>query len=67
MATASVNSKRRARIASAIRQELDRQAHESSSRVDVEALAMAIEAILDTPAPPAEGQHPEDLNATNDG
>lgn len=67
MVTASHNFERRARIAAAIGRELDRQAHQSSSRIDIEALAMAIEAVLDMPVPPAEGEHPQDLNATNDG
>lgn len=67
MVTASHNLERRARIAAAISRELDRQAHQNSSRIDVEAMAMAIDAVLDAPVPPTEGQHPQDLNATNDG
>jgi hypothetical protein len=35
-------------------------------RVDVEALASAIEEALDPPPPANEGKHPDELNATND-
>ena len=59
-------SDRRQAIATAIAAELERQAQAGAPRVDIEALASAIEAALD-PAPPAsEGKHPDELNATND-
>lgn len=57
---------RRQAIATAISAELERQALAGAARVDVEALAGAIEEAL-APAPPAnEGRHPDELNATND-
>ena len=57
---------RRQAIATAIAAELERQALAGAARVDVEALASAIDEALD-PAPPAnEGRHPDELNATND-
>jgi hypothetical protein len=57
---------RRQAIATAISAELERQALAGKARVDVEALASAIDIALD-PAPPAsEGKHPDELNATND-
>ena len=57
---------RRQAIATAISAELERQALAGAARIDVEALASAIDIALD-PAPPAsEGKHPDELNATND-
>lgn len=57
---------RRQAIVTAISAELERQASAGAVRVDVEALASAIDEALD-PAPPAsEGRHPDELNATND-
>jgi hypothetical protein len=61
-------------IAEVISDELDRQAHQGANRIDVPALAEAIEdAISDEnhePAgkgePPQEGKRPDDLNSTND-
>jgi hypothetical protein len=65
METADVTDRRQA-IATAISAELERQALAGAARVDVEALAGAIEEALD-PRPPAnEGRHPDELNATND-
>nr|WP_295891348.1 hypothetical protein [uncultured Devosia sp.] len=65
METADQTDRRQA-IATAISAELERQALAGAARVDVEALASAIEEALD-PAPPAsEGKHPDELNATND-
>jgi hypothetical protein len=65
METADVTDRRQA-IATAISAELERQALAGAARVDVEALAGAIEEALD-PGPPAnEGRHPDELNATND-
>ena len=51
-------------IATAITAELERQARDGAVRIDVEALAAAIDKALDPPAD--EGTRPEDLNATND-
>lgn len=53
-------------IVTALTAELERQAQSGASRIDVEALAAAVDEALD-PAPPAsEGRHPSELNATND-
>ena len=57
---------RRQAIATALSAELERQAMAGAARIDVEALAAAVEEALD-PAPPAsEGRRPSELNATND-
>ena len=58
---------RRQAIATAITAELERQAKDGAQRVDVEALAEAIDIALDPVPPISEGTRPEDLNATNDG
>ena len=53
-------------ITTALAAEIERQAQSGASRIDVEALASAVELALD-PAPPAsEGKRPSELNATND-
>lgn len=57
---------RRDTITTAITAELDRQARDGAPRVDIDALAEAIEVALDTPGPADEGRHPDELNATND-
>jgi len=57
---------RRQAIATAIRAELERQALAGAPRVDVDALATAIDEALDPPPPASEGRHPAELNATND-
>ncbi len=57
---------RRQIIATAIAAELKRQADAGSSRVDVDAMAGAVDAALDPPAPVTEGRSPDQLNATND-
>jgi len=74
--TSSGGAERHEHIVEVISSELDRQAHDGANRIDVPALAEAIEQVLEedgtaapTPAedaPPAEGKHPDDLNATND-
>jgi hypothetical protein len=65
MEMADVTDRRQA-IATAISAELERQAMAGAARIDVEALAAAVEEALD-PAPPAnEGKRPSELNATND-
>jgi len=67
---------RRETIAEVISSELDRQAHDGAIRVDVPALAEAIDVAiagdLDAPgsegeAPLDEGKRPDELNANNDG
>ncbi|MBJ3785948.1 hypothetical protein [Devosia sediminis] len=67
METASDHtSQRRQAIVTALTAELERQAQSGASRIDVEALATAVDGALD-PAPPAsEGKRPSELNATND-
>ena len=57
---------RRETIATVISAELERQARDGAIRVDVDALADAIEAAIGGPADIAEGRHPDELNATND-
>jgi hypothetical protein len=57
---------RRQAIATAISAELERQAMAGAGRVDVEALATAIDEALDPVAPASEGKRPDELNATND-
>lgn len=57
---------RRQAIATAITAELERQARQGAPRVDVEALAAAIDEALDPSPPASEGKHPDELNATND-
>ena len=61
---------RRRTIASVIAAELERQAIVGAMRVDINALATAIDTALHAGTSvntfPAEGKHPEDLNATND-
>lgn len=61
---------RRERIEAVIVAELERQAAAGAARIDVAAMAAAIEAALvaGEPAEPAldDGRRPEELNATND-
>ncbi|KKB86768.1 hypothetical protein VW29_00465 [Devosia limi DSM 17137] len=61
---------RRGLIAGVIGAELERQAHEGAQRVDVDALAEAIDMALAADEPMAadddEGKRPDELNATND-
>lgn len=59
-------SSRRQSIATAITTELERQALAGAPRVDVDALAQAIDDALTPPPPANEGRHPDELNATND-
>lgn len=66
METANPNSGRRANIAAAIANELQRQAEHGAIRIDVDALAEAIEASLASSEPFVEGKRPDQLNATND-
>lgn len=64
MAMVDEGGDRQETIATAIAAELERQAREGAVRIDVDALAAAIDGALDPPAD--EGTRPEDLNATND-
>lgn len=57
---------RRQAIATALTAELERQAQSGASRVDVDALAEAVETALDPVPPEGEGKRPSELNATND-
>lgn len=67
---ASAGLGRRERIEAVIAAELERQALTGATRIDVAAMADAIEAALaaEEPAAPAldDGRRPEELNATND-
>lgn len=53
-------------ITAAIAAELHRQGGDSPARVDVRALAQAVDEALEAHLPLTEGRRPEDLNATND-
>jgi len=53
-------------IVTALASELERQADSGASRIDVDALAKAVERSLDPAPPAAEGRRPSELNATND-
>ncbi|MCW5719874.1 MAG: hypothetical protein KIS86_01910 [Devosia sp.] len=66
METVNANPGRRAALAAAIAGELRRQAEHGTTRVDVEALTEAVEAVLSAAPLFAEGKRPEQLNATND-
>lgn len=66
MAMDSEDGIRRQAIATAIAGELERQAHDGATRVDIEALAEAIDIALDPVPPVSEGKRPQELNATND-
>lgn len=66
MAIDHASGGRQAVIAQAITSELEQQARDGAARVDVDALAAAIDKALDGQDPIAEGKRPDDLNATND-
>lgn len=57
---------RRQAIVTALTAELERQAQAGASRIDVEALASAVDQALEPAPPVAEGKRPDELNATND-
>jgi len=57
---------RRQAIVTAITAELERQAKDGAPRVDIAALAEAVDIALEPVPPISEGRHPDDLNATND-
>jgi len=62
----SLEDGRRQAIVTAITAELERQAKDGEPRVDVEALAEAVEIALQPQPPASEGKRPGELNATND-
>lgn len=66
METTSSNTGRREALVSALSTELNRQAQAGASKIDVEALADAVEACLSPAGPTAEGKRPSELNSTND-
>lgn len=66
MAMDDATGGRRQVIATAIAAELARQAREGAGRVDVDALAAAIDDALLPDLPTDEGRRPDELNATND-
>ncbi|MFD1253611.1 MULTISPECIES: hypothetical protein [Devosia] len=53
-------------IRQALSEEIDRQAQAGASRIDVMALAEAVETTLSAPVTVSEGKRPSELNATND-
>jgi hypothetical protein len=70
METANDSGLRHVAITTALNEEIDRQAHAGANRIDVDALAQAVEEVIEPdPAPtgPAdEGKRPSELNSTND-
>lgn len=66
MGTVDPDTGRHEAIVTAIAAELERQAQAGAARIDVDALAQAVEHALDPPPPMAEGRRPDELNATND-
>ena len=61
-----ISADRRLTITSALSDELERQAQAGATRIDIEALAEAVETALEPDRPVAEGKRPSELNATND-
>lgn len=57
---------RRQAIATALTAEIERQASTGATRIDIEALAEAVDTALEPVPPASEGRRPADLNATND-
>lgn len=57
---------RRQAIATALAAEIERQAQTGASRINVDALAEAVDMALDPVPPASEGKRPAELNATND-
>jgi hypothetical protein len=53
-------------ITTALSEEMDRQAKAGASRIDVDALAEAVEQAIEPTPPASEGKRPSELNATND-
>ena len=73
MMTAMYGDDRKETIASIISDELDRQSRSGAYRIDIDAMAAAIDRVLEgAPRMPARAQmrqakRPDQLNATNDG
>lgn len=57
---------RRQAIATALTAEIERQAATGAMRMDIAALAEAVDTVLEPIPPTSEGRRPADLNATND-
>jgi hypothetical protein len=66
MAMVDLGGARRQTIATALAAELERQNAGSAERLDIDALAGAVEQALGAAAPEGEGKRPDELNATND-
>jgi hypothetical protein len=62
----TANDPRHTAIATAIDAEIDRQANSGANRIDVDALAHAVEDVIQPSPPMAEGKRPDELNSTND-
>lgn len=60
------NDQRHDAIATALTEEIDRQAQTGASRIDVDALAQAVEEVIEPTVPLSEGKRPSELNSTND-
>jgi len=65
MARVNDSSARTGAIATAIAAEFARQ-EVDLGRIDLDALARAVEMAVEPPPPIAEGKRPDDLNSTND-
>lgn len=66
METANDTGVRKTAITTALHEEIDRQASAGASRIDVDALAQAVEEVISPTPPQVEGKRPSELNATND-
>ncbi len=66
METTSLPEQRHTAIATAIDAEIDRQANAGANRIDVDALAQAVEEVIQPSPPVSEGKRPSELNSTND-
>ncbi|NMA96646.1 MAG: hypothetical protein GX970_00810 [Phyllobacteriaceae bacterium] len=64
--TSTASPERHQLIVAALTREIDRQAQTGASRIDVEALADAVDEALVPPSQIGEGKRPSELNATND-
>ena len=61
-----LNDPRHTAIATALTEEIQRQAHTGANRIDVDALAQAVEEAIAPTPPISEGKRPSELNSTND-
>jgi hypothetical protein len=66
METTNDQGIRHTAIATALTEEIERQANTGASRIDVDALAQAVEEVIAPSPPAAEGKRPDELNSTND-